>query len=298
MDKKLNDDDFLMKPKIDFAFKEIMTDEKARIGFLSAVLKLKPEDIKETHILNPYLGKVHEEDKLGILDVHILMNNNTEIDTEIQLSEMRIWANRSLFYASKMYTDQIEQGQKYDVLKKCVSISILDFELFKDQEEFYSSFHIREDQRNFLFTDKMEFHVIELPKLPKERKEESSDVELWAKFINSEREEEFDMLAKQNPYIESAYKKLQVISQDKEKRLEYEAREKAIRDYNQSMYEAEQRGIEIGEQRGIEAGIKNMAEAYQKFGQSYNAAKEAVQEKYPDLAETLIDTIIQDVYHQ
>ena len=297
--------DFLMKPKIDFAFKEIMTDEKARIGFLSAVLKLKPEDIKETHILNPYLGKVHEEDKLGILDVHILMNNNTEIDTEIQLSEMRIWANRSLFYASKMYTDQIEQGQKYDVLKKCVSISILDFELFKDQEEFYSSFHIREDQRNFLFTDKMEFHVIELPKLPKERKEESSDVELWAKFINSEREEEFDMLAKQNPYIESAYKKLQVISQDKEKRLEYEAREKAIRDYNQCMYEAEQRGIEIGEQRGIEigeqrgieAGIKNMAEVYQKFGQSYKEAKEAVQEKYPNAEEKLIDSIIQDVYN-
>ena len=305
MDKKRNDDDFLMKPKIDLAFKEIMTDEKARIGFLSAVLKLKPEDIKETHILNPYLGKVHEEDKLGILDVHILMNNNTEIDTEIQLSEMRIWANRSLFYASKMYTDQIEQGQKYDVLKKCVSISILDFELFKDQEEFYSSFHIREDQRNFLFTDKMEFHVIELPKLPKERKEESSDVELWAKFINSEREEEFDMLAKQNPYIESAYKKLQVISQDKEKRLEYEAREKAIRDYNQCMYEAEQRGIEIGEQRGIEigeqrgieAGIKNMAEVYQKFGQSYKAAKEAVQEKYPNAEEKLIDSIIQDVYN-
>ena len=305
MDKKRNDDDFLMKPKIDFAFKEIMTDEKARIGFLSAVLKLKPEDIKETHILNPYLGKVHEEDKLGILDVHILMNNNTEIDTEIQLSEMRIWANRSLFYASKMYTDQIEQGQKYDVLKKCVSISILDFELFKDQEEFYSSFHIREDQRNFLFTDKMEFHVIELPKLPKERKEESSDVELWAKFINSEREEEFDMLAKQNPYLESAYKKLQVISQDKEKRLEYEAREKAIRDYNQCMYEAEQRGIEIGEQRGIEigeqrgieAGIKNMAEVYQKFGQSYKEAKEAVQEKYPNAEEKLIDSIIQDVYN-
>ena len=290
--------EFLMKPKIDFAFKEIMTDEKARIGFLSAVLKIKPEDIKETHILNPYLGKVHEEDKLGILDVHILMNNNTEIDTEIQLSEMRIWANRSLFYASKMYTDQIEQGQKYDVLKKCVSISILDFELFKDQKEFYSSFHIREDTRNFLYTDKMEFHVIELPKLPKELQENTSDIELWAKFINAEREEEFDMLAKQNPYIESAYKKLQIISQDKQKRLEYEAREKAIRDYNQSRYEAEQRGIEIGEQRGIEAGIRNMVKIYQKFGQSHKAAKEAVQEEYPDLAETLIDAIIQDEYNQ
>lgn len=38
--------EFLMKPKIDFAFKEIMMNEKARIGFLSAILKLKPENIK------------------------------------------------------------------------------------------------------------------------------------------------------------------------------------------------------------------------------------------------------------
>lgn len=40
-------DIFLMKPKIDFAFKEIMTDEKARIGFLSAILHLDPADIKK-----------------------------------------------------------------------------------------------------------------------------------------------------------------------------------------------------------------------------------------------------------
>lgn len=61
-------DHFLMKPKIDFAFKEIMMDEKARTGFLSAVLGLKPEDIKETQILNSSLRKIHEDDKLGILD--------------------------------------------------------------------------------------------------------------------------------------------------------------------------------------------------------------------------------------
>ena len=93
-------------------------------------------------------------------------------------------------------------------------------------------------------------HVIELPKLPAVLKEESTELELWAKFINAERKEEFDMLAEKNPYIDSAYKQLQIISQDKQKRLEYEAREKAVRDYNQGMYEAEQRGIQIGEQRG------------------------------------------------
>ena len=249
-------DNFLMKPKIDFAFKEIMANEKARIGFLSAVLKIKPEEIKETRILNTYLQKVHEDDKQGILDVRILMNNDTEIDTEIQLSELKVWADRALFYLSKMYTEQIKQGQSYDVFKKCVNISILNFTLFPKETEFYSCFHIREDTRNFLYTDKMEFHVIELPKLPEEIKENSSDIELWARFINAERKEELEMIATKNPYIESAYQQLQVISQDKEKRLEYEAREKAIRDYNQAMKEAKETGWETGREVGREEGEK------------------------------------------
>ena len=249
-------DEFLMKPKIDFAFKEIMENNEARTGFLAAVLKVNPEDIKETRILNPHLRKIHEDDKLGILDVRVLMNNDTEIDTEIQLAEFAAWANRTLFYLSKMFTDQIEKGQDYSLLKKCVSISILDFVLFKDEEtEFYSCFHIREDSRNFLYTDKMEFHVIELPKLPEKLKEDDNLL-LWAKFINAEQKEEFDMLAKKNSYINSAYQHLQVISQDKEKRLEYEAREKAVRDYNQMMKEARERGLQEGRHEGMREGMR------------------------------------------
>ncbi len=243
---------FLMKPKVDFAFKEIMTDEKARTGFLAAVLKIHPEDMKETQILNTNLRREHADDKQGILDVRLLMNDSAEIDIEIHLSQLKVWAERSLFYLSKMCTDQISPGQSYHVFKKCINISILDFELFPNETEFYSCFHIREDTRRFIYTDKMEFHLIELPKLPKELKEDSSDVELWAKFINSERKEEFDMLAQKNQYIESAYERLQIISQDREKRLEYEAREKAIRDHNQMILEAEERGEKRGEKRGAE----------------------------------------------
>jgi len=256
-----------MKPKIDFAFKEIMNDEKARIGFLAAVLHIDPESIKSTRILNPYLRQTHADDKLGILDVRVLMNDDTEIDTEIQLSELMVWADRSLFYAAKMYTDQIKPGQKYNVFKKCVSISILDFILFEEEKEFYSCFHITEDKRHFKYTDKMEFHVIELPKLSPKLKEDSSSVELWAKFINAEEMEEFDMIAEKDPYIQSAYNQLQIISQDEQKRLEYEARQKAILDYNQGMYEAGQRG----EQRGI----RNTARNFLSLGVDINTIAKA-----------------------
>jgi len=289
---------FLMKPKIDFAFKEIMADEKARTGFLAAVLNLNPADIKETRILDSHLPKIHEDDKLGILDVRVLMNNDTEIDTEIQLSRLSVWGDRALFYLSKIYTGQIRPGDTYNVFKKCVSISILDFVLFKNETEFYSRFHIMEDTRHFLYTDKMEFHVIELPKLPEKLRENSGSLELWAKFINAVEKEEFDMIAEKDPYIRSAYQKLQIISQDKDKRLEYEAREKAIRDYSQGIFEAEQRGERRGErrgeQRGREEGIRifildNLEEnvpkektiiKLQKF---FNLAKEDAEQYYLDV---------------
>ncbi len=50
------------------------------------------------------------------------------------------------------------------------------------------------------------------------------------------------MLDGKDPYIESAYHKLQIISQDKQKRMEYKARQKAILDHNQFLKEAEERG--------------------------------------------------------
>ncbi len=147
--------DFLMKPKIDFAFKEIMLNEQARVGFLSAMLGLDPSDIRETKILNTNLRKEHKDDKLGILDVRVLLNDDTEIDIEIQLSPLSVWADRSLFYTAKMYTEQIHAGEDYSSFKKCVSISVLDFKLFGDELGFYSRFHISEDTKRILYTDKM-----------------------------------------------------------------------------------------------------------------------------------------------
>ncbi len=64
------------------------------------------------------------------------------------------------------------------------------------------------------------------------------------------------MIAEKDPYIESAYQKLQIISQDKQKRLEYEAREKAVRDHNQFIREAEARGLSIGRETGLKEGLK------------------------------------------
>ena len=71
-----NLEEFLMKPKVDFAFKEIMYDEDALKGFLAAVLVLDVKEIKSVVIQNTDLRKIHSEDKQGILDVNVIMNDD------------------------------------------------------------------------------------------------------------------------------------------------------------------------------------------------------------------------------
>ena len=67
-------------------------------------------------------------------------------------------------------------------------------------------------------------------------------------------------MAEKDEYIKEAYEDLKKLSLDEQKRLEYEVRQKAIRDHNSQMKSAERRGekrgIEIGEKRGEKRGIE------------------------------------------
>ena len=63
-------------------------------------------------------------------------------------------------------------------------------------------------------------------------------------------------MAKTDEYIEEAYDELKKLSMDEQKRMEYEARQKAIRDYNSQMKSAKEYGLKLGRAEGIEQGIE------------------------------------------
>ena len=59
-----------------------------------------------------------------------------------------------------------------------------------------------------------------------------------------------------NEYLAEAFTKLDKLSSDEQKRLEYEARQKALRDYNSLMEDAETRGLEKGMEQGMAKGME------------------------------------------
>lgn len=260
--------DFIMKPKIDFAFKEIMMNDTALTGFLSAVLDIPPESIKKLIRKNTNLQKVHAEEKQSILDVRLVMlddkGKQREIDIEIQLSYMTAWADRSVFYVGKMLVEQVDINKHYSNIKKCIGINILNFKYIHDEPRFHTVYHISEDTSHKVYTDVMQWHLIELPKLPEET--DGTPLDKWARFINAEERSELEMIAKGNQYLESALETLEIISQDEQKRLAYTARMTALYDYNTRMEENYNRGK------------AQMLTAAQKAAQDMNLSEEQIQE--------------------
>ncbi|WP_287714425.1 Rpn family recombination-promoting nuclease/putative transposase [Blautia sp.] len=241
-------DNFIMLPTVDFCFAELMKNDKVRKGFIAALLGVSPEEVEDTMMLSVALGGNWPDDKLGILDVHVLLADGTRMNMEMQVKYFECWDERVLFYMGRMFAGQIKKGEPYEKLQKCIHVSILDFVHFPDDVQCYRTIHFRDDKTGNVYSDKMEIQILELKKLPKEVRT-GEDVILWMKFFSGKSREEFESVAKANEYLNEAYHTLRTMSADEKKRMEYEARDKALRDYNSQISSAERRGKEEGERQ-------------------------------------------------
>ena len=244
-----------MFPTVDFCFKELMKNPKVRKGFVAAILGKEPETVRRTTVIETELWKESEDDKLGILDVLVELEDGVKMNMEMQVPYFEYWANRVLFYVSKIYTGQIQKGDDYDKLQKCIHVSILDFIHFPQDQRCYRKITLCDVETGEQYTDLMELHVLELKKLPPKDQNEDGVIR-WMRFLGGKSRKEFEDMAEKDEYIKEAYEDLKKLSLDEQKRLEYEMRQRAIRDHNSQMKSAERRGIEIGEERGEKRGIE------------------------------------------
>lgn len=235
-------DDFIMLPTSDFCFKELMQNSKVRKGIISALLGISPEEIAGTKLLPTSTTEEYPGGKLEILDVLIKLENGTQVGMEMQVAKYDYWTNRILFYLCRMFTGQIEKGDTYDKLKKCIHVSFLDFIHFENDYDFYRKITLR-DEKNSEYTDLLELHILELKKLPPEEQNENGLLK-WTRFLNGKCREDFEKMAEKDEYIDEAYELLKKMSADERKRLAYEAREKAVRDYNTQIKSSLERGEE------------------------------------------------------
>ena len=101
----------------------------------------------------------------------------------------------------------------------------------------------------------MEMQILELKKLPEELQNDD-EVIRWMRFLAGKNRKELEDMAGTSEYIEEAYRELERMSADERARLEYEARQKAIRDHDAIMSSAWETGMEKGLQEGMKQGMQ------------------------------------------
>ena len=246
----------LLDPKMDFVFKNIFGSEKhpnILISFLNATLK--PKDlITAVEIKNTDLNKGYIEDKFSRLDVKATTSNNEIINIEIQLKNEYNMIKRSLFYWSKLYSEQLNEGEDYSVLKRTICINILNFKYLKTRK-FHSGYRLKEIYSNEELTDVAEIHFIEIPKL-EEGTDEKDMLVAWIEFLKNPESEKVRSLEMSIDEIREAKDELIRMSNDDTQRELYEMRAKTLKDKISALNEAERKGIKKGRQEGIKEGLQ------------------------------------------
>ena len=245
----------LLPPKMDFVFKRIFGNEKhpnVLISFLNAVLN--PIDpIQSVELKDTTIEKSHLEDKYSRLDVKAITNKGEHINIEIQLKDEYNMIKRSLYYWSKLYEGQLENGENYQKLSRTICINLLDFNLL-NHSKFHSVYRLKECETHEELTDVMELHFIELKKMKEIQhiEEIKSKLEAWVYFINYPESELVQELEQVEINIKEAKTELIRLSGDRKERERYEKRRETRLNEVSALAYAEEKGI----QQGIEQGAK------------------------------------------
>ena len=249
----------LLLPKVDFVFKRIFGNEKhpnVLISFLNAVLN--PVDpIKAITLKDTTIEKESLESKFSRLDVKATTDKGEEINIEIQIKDEKNMIQRSLYYWSRMYYEQLKKGDIYDKLSRTICINLLDFNLLPC-DKFHSVYRLKECQTNEELTDLEEIHFIELKKMKSVNniEEINSQLEEWIYFINQPESELVRELERKNEDLKEAKEELIRLSGDEETRKRYEKRMDTLRNERSALKSAEEKGIQKGLQKGLQQGLQ------------------------------------------
>lgn len=187
--------------------------------------------------------------------------DNRIVNIEMQVNSEPDFKDRTLYYWSRIYSDELHSGDEYAELKQTICINIINFDLF-DSKEYHSHFVISEKDRGEILTDKFSIHFFELKKI-KNASSDNKPMKEWLRLINAETEGDLMDIQKETkiPEVHQTIVKLRELSADDKLRQEVYYREKRLHDEASALNNARREGIELGRVEGIELGRAEQMDA-------------------------------------
>lgn len=250
----------------DYVFKRVFAKEENNSMLKDLLEAILDRKINKVVVKNPEMPKNLADEKLGVLDLKLEVDEQNVIDVEMQMKNEHNIEKRSVFYLSKMMAEQLHKGQQCREMKKGITINLLNFN-FWERNSYHSIAHMKFEKstdiefvdlgytkEDEIATDLFEMHFIELPKFKKKDPEASSKLEQWLWLLAGESEEKIKMAVEKNEEVKKTVEVLDELSQNEQERYLYESRLMAEISYNSNIAYAREEGEQLGIAKGKEIG--------------------------------------------
>ena len=199
----------------DYMFRVILQKHKNVLrSIVCACLKLDAGDVQDIVVQNPIeLGEAID-DKTFILDINVLLNNNTIINLEMQVLDLKDWPERSLSYLARSY-DNVAKGDEYINVKPVYHIGFLNYTLFPEYPEFFAKYRMMNIKNHNVYTTKFNLYVVDLTQIELATQEDvDTGLVYWTQVFKAKTWEELRQMAERNQELQEATEALYVYNQD------------------------------------------------------------------------------------
>jgi len=251
----------------DYAFKRVFGVEENKDvlqDLLECILDIPPESISGLELLDKEFHKELLSEKLGILDIKLRLKDGTFVDIEIQNSWHFDFPERTLYYWSKMYNENIKQGQDYTKLPKCITINLIG-KGFNKNKRLHNKYLVLEQDTKEPLVSKLEIHILNLEKAKLSKECQFKDNKAkrllnWLKFIETDNPEVREVLAENSEIMKKANTAISVMEMSPKDKWLYDSRMKYEHDRASCISEGYRQGIDKGAYQAKLETAKNLLE--------------------------------------
>ena len=137
----------------------------ALIALLNLVLDRRDDPIVDIIYKNPFSIDDNYEGKTIIMDIKAETNKGELIDIEMQIGELEVYINRTVYYGCRQLSESLAEGDDYGKIKRSIVISFVKGKLFSPEIPYHSIYTLNEKQTKRELTNILELHYIELDKI-------------------------------------------------------------------------------------------------------------------------------------
>lgn len=180
------------------------------------------------------------DQKFSRLDLRLDIDGRL-VNIEMQVNRETDFNERTLFYWSKLYSEELKESEPYSTLKQTICINIINFNQFSCSD-YHSHFKVLETERHEVLSEKFSIHFFELKKLKSAAR--NKPMEDWLNLINAETEGDLMDIQKTTeiPEVQKTIVMLRTLSADEKTRQEAHYREKRLHDEASALSSASAEG--------------------------------------------------------